>query len=297
MLLGLLAAIGAALAYGVASALQGVAAARSADGDNAVDPRAVMRLLRQWPFLAGTVLDLAGFLLALVALRSLALFVVQSAVAANLAVTAVVAAAFMGHRLSRREWGAVGAATLGLVLVALAAGHEGAARNGDAVGWALLVSAAALAVAGVTVDRFVDDAGAGVLGAIAGLGFGVVALAGRVLPGFGFGQLLRSPALWALALAGAAAFTVWASALQRGSITTATAAMVVGETLLPALVGVVFLGDTGRHGWAPVGAIGFVVAVGGALALSRFGEVSEISDAAGATQEDRPLEPIRPAAR
>jgi drug/metabolite transporter (DMT)-like permease len=274
VVLGLCAAFGAALAYGVASALQGLAAGRS-DDSTTVDPRAVVRLLRQWPFLVGTGLDVVGFLLGLVALRSLALFVVQAAVAANLAVTAVVAAGFMHHRLARREWGAVGAATAGLVLVGLAAGHEGAARNASIVAWALLGASVLLAVVGFGIDQLVADAGAGVLGAVAGLGFGIVALAGRVLPGFHLGELVRSPATWALALAGAASFTVWTSALQRGAVTIATAAMVVGETLLPALVGVVFLGDSGRHGWAPAGAVGFAVSVGGALALSRFGEVVE----------------------
>jgi hypothetical protein len=49
--------------------------------------------------------------------------------------------------------------------------------------------------------------------------------------------------------------------------------MVVGETVLPAVVGVVVLGDEAKHGWVPVAVGGFVLAVGGALALARFGEL------------------------
>lgn len=295
MVLGLVAALGAAVAYGVASVMQGIAASR-AESTSSADPRLLVRLLGQAPFLAGTGLDAIGFLLALAALRSLALFVVQSAVAANLAVTAIVAAAVLHHKLGRREWTAIGATTAGLVLVGLSAGHEGTPRHGSTAGWALLVAAVVVTLAGFAIDLVVDDAGAGVLGSIAGLGFGVVALAGRVIPGFAIGELVRSPALWALAIAGSGAFVGWANALQRGEVTVATAAMVVGETLLPAIVGVVFLGDGARHGWAPVGALGFVVAVGGALALSRFGdmEASATSSAAGSSPPDGE---IRPAAR
>jgi phosphatidylserine synthase len=48
--------------------------------------------------------------------------------------------------------------------------------------------------------------------------------------------------------------------------------MVVGETIAPAIVGVVWLGDTAREvlGWLVIA--GFVVAVPGTLVLARFGE-------------------------
>jgi hypothetical protein len=38
------------------------------------------------------------------------------------------------------------------------------------------------------------------------------------------------------------------SALQRGSVTTATAGIVIGETIGPAAVGVIWLGDRTREG-------------------------------------------------
>ena len=58
-------------------------------------------------------------------------------------------------------------------------------------------------------------------------------------------------------------------------MTATTAALVVGETTVPALVGLILLGDTTRRGFAPLGVTGFVLAVGGALALSRYGELVE----------------------
>ena len=58
-------------------------------------------------------------------------------------------------------------------------------------------------------------------------------------------------------------------------MTTATAAVVLAETLPPAVVGVMFLGDTTRHGLTGVAALGFILAVVCAVALARFGEASE----------------------
>jgi hypothetical protein len=66
----------------------------------------------------------------------------------------------------------------------------------------------------------------------------------------------------------------YASALQRGSVTTATAMMVIGETVLPSLVGVAALGDRTKPGFALVAIAGFSLAVAAALALARFGEPS-----------------------
>lgn len=65
-----------------------------------------------------------------------------------------------------------------------------------------------------------------------------------------------NPALYASAVGGAAGFLLLTSALHRGSVTTAVAGMVVGETVLPAIIGVVWLGDQTRDG------LGWMVAAG-----------------------------------
>ena len=58
-------------------------------------------------------------------------------------------------------------------------------------------------------------------------------------------------------------------------MTVTIAAVVVGETVGPAAVGVVALGDQIRPGFAPVAVAGFVFALAGALSLTRFGEVTD----------------------
>jgi drug/metabolite transporter (DMT)-like permease len=99
------------------------------------------------------------------------------------------------------------------------------------------------------------------------------------LPGFGVLELVRSPAAYTLAAAGIISFLLYATALEGGSVTTATAAVILAETAPPAIIGVIFLGDKTRPGLTAVAALGFGLAIVCALALARFGEAGERPDA------------------
>ncbi|MCO6011147.1 hypothetical protein NE236_39950 [Actinoallomurus purpureus] len=277
MIWSLLGAIAAAVCFGTASVLQALAA-RAAPASTGVDPRLLVRLVRRLPFLLGTGLDLLGFAAELAALRSLPLFVVQAMVAGNLAVTAVVAARVLHFRLAVREWAAVAAVCIGLALLGLAAGHENPAAVSLTFRMALLGCVVVIAVVGAAAGRLRGAIRSAVLGLIAGLGFGLVAIGARVLVSLSPLDLLRDPATYVVAGGGLVAFLFFATALQRGSVTTTTAAMVVAETVVPALVGVLLLGDGTRHGYAWSAVLGFVIAVGGTLALARFGEPATETD-------------------
>jgi hypothetical protein len=267
----LLGAFAASVCFGVATVLQAVAARRTPSAAG-VDPRLLVRLATQVPYVAGISLDLLGFVFELAALRSLPLFVVQAIIAANLAVTALVAARVMGVELTVREWSAVGVVCVGLAVLGFTAGKESAAHVGMAFRWWLLGAAALLLVAGAAAGRLTGMARAVALGTAAGLGFGVVAIGARVLKGFAPLDLLSDPAAYALGGGGAAAALFLATALQKGSVTATTAAVVVAETVIPAAVGIWALGDQTRHGLAAVAVFGFLLAVAGTLALARFGE-------------------------
>lgn len=280
MLVGLVCGVAAALSYGVASVLQ-AAAAEQSEASEHLDPRLLLRLLRTWRYVLGLTLDSAGFLLSLVALRVLPLYVVQSLVASSLAVAAVAAVLLLGTRISRWEALALVVVVLGLVLVGLSAAPESASPLGSTLAWLLLASAAVLGAAAVPLARLRGRWSAWALGGLAGLEFGVVAVAARALSSSATGTvpqvvraLLESPASYAVLVAAPAALAAYATALQRGSVVQATAPMVVGETVLPAIIGFALLGDHARPGWAVPAAAGFVLAVGAALALSRFGEVA-----------------------
>jgi drug/metabolite transporter (DMT)-like permease len=282
MLACLLAALGSAFCYGIASVMQAIAVraasrrpAEDADAAARVDPGLVVRMLRQGPFLASIAIDLIGFIAQLIALRRLPLFAVQAIIAANLAVTAVCAAWLMKVRLSGREWLAVTGVVVGVGLLGSSAGAQGAAKVSWAFQLGLIIAVAAVAVAGAVAARLPNPARTPVLGAIAGLGYAVLAVSARILPGFTPAQLVRNPATYTLAAAGIVSFMLYAAALDGGSVTTATAAVILAETMPPALIGVIFLGDSTRHGLTAVAALGFALAVFCAVALARFGEAGE----------------------
>jgi drug/metabolite transporter (DMT)-like permease len=246
------AAILSAVAYGVATALQ----ARGA------------RTRRLAPFAAGVALDLAGFAAQLVALRDLPLFVVQAAQAGNLAVTALACIPILGIRLGRRHWAAVVAVCAGLALLGASSGSEGTDGAGRNTRLALLAAALVLGATALVATRLNPI----VQGVVAGLGFGLTALAIRAMPALTLTAVIRDPAAYAAAVAGACAFLSFAAGLQRGAVTTVSALVILGETTLPAVAGILLWHDRTRPGWIPAALLGFVLAVAGALMLARFAE-------------------------
>jgi drug/metabolite transporter (DMT)-like permease len=283
MLASLAAAVLAALCYGVASVMQAVAVraasrrehAHAGDGrayPDRVDLGLLSRLLGQWRFVASVVLDLAGFLAQLIALQKLPLFAVQAIVAANLAVIAVLAAVVFAQRPSVREWLAVTGVVTGVALLGSSAGAEGAHHASVTFKVVLLIATAAVAGCGIAAARLRGSARTLLLGTVAGLGYGLIGIAARVLTGFAPLSLLTDPAAYAVAGAGIVSFVFYTTALDGGSVTVATATVVLAETLPPALVGVLCLGDSTRAGMAPLACAGFVLAVASAVLLARFGE-------------------------
>jgi hypothetical protein len=273
MELGMVCAVGAAVCFGFATVLQAVGARAAEPGSGSgLDARLLGRAVRQGRYVAGLGLDAAGFGLEIVALRTLPIYVVGAALAASLAVTAVAAARVLRVRLSGTERGAVVAVCGGLAMLGLTSGGEGHRPGGTALRVGMLCAAVAVLAVGAVAGRLPDRARAATLGLGAGFGFGVVEVAVRLVDDVSPSALLANPAVYALLIGGGAAFLLLTSALQRGSVTAATAGMVIGETVGPAAVGVAALGDRTRDGLAPLAIAGFALAVLGALALARFGE-------------------------
>ena len=204
-------------------------------------------------------------------------------VASFLAVTAILGAIFLKMELRRSDKIGLVVVIGGLVLVGLSAAEDRAVTVSRAEEWGVLAATLLLIVLAVVLGRMPGVAGAAALGAVAGLAFGATSVAARMLPGSlapdrilgQAGELLSNPATYALGVAGALALLSFSTALQRGSVTQATAPLVVGETVAPALVGLLLLGDEPRAGWGWVATISFLLAVAGAVSLSRHGEISE----------------------
>lgn len=281
MRLSLLGALAAAVMYGVATVLQAVGAQRASRGTTGIDPGFVVRLARQWMYVVGLGFDALGFVFSFAALQEEPLFVVQAAVASSLAVTAVLGVWVFHARLSGGEWAGVLAVCGGLAMLGLSSASDSTPPASSALRAGLVIAALGLAVTGAAALRLHGVRRASMLGLVAGLGFGLADTSVRVIDHFQPSYLLSNPAAYAVMVAGGVALWTFASALERGSVTAATAAMVVGETVLPAGFGLIVLGESPRHGFAAVALVGFVAAVGGAVSLARFGEGSEASSDRG----------------
>ncbi|MEV5903501.1 hypothetical protein [Streptomyces sp. NPDC052127] len=284
MLIGLLTAVAASVCYGTGSVLQAVGSRRSARSGAATTAStpyggpslaSTAKAAMTWEFVVGTVLDFVGFALGALAARLLPLFLSQTVISANLIITAVLSVRLLRIRLTRAEWTSIGVVCVALVLLATAAGEEGSGHGVPiATHWWLLAISLALMMGGTLAVRLLGPRAAILAGLLSGLGFGALGVGVRVLNGvtpFDPGALLTDPALYAIVTAGVGGMYLHTVALQIGSVNAATAALVVGETVLPGVIGVLWLGDASRAGLAWMATLGFVLAVAGAVAVAWFG--------------------------
>jgi drug/metabolite transporter (DMT)-like permease len=296
VLIGLVTATAASACYGTGSVLQALGARRSAREEAAraeaapaggAGPDATTtehggpslastaKAVVTWEFILGTVLDFVGFLLGALAARLLPLFLSQTIISANLVITAVLSVRMLGLRLKRLEWTSIGVLCGALVLLAVAAGPEGPHHAAWPVHWWLLIGSVLLIAGGSLLVRRLGRSGAVVAGLLSGLGFGALGIGVRILDGvepFDLGRLVTDPALYAILVGGLGGMYLHTVALQLGSVNAATAALVVGETVVPGVVGVIWLGDSSRPGFAPLAVFGFVLAVVSAVGVAWFGE-------------------------
>ena len=269
MLLGLCAALGAAVLFGVGSVVQAVAVRRlrSLEG---LTVRLVVDLVSEPVFLGALALNLCGFGFHLVALRTLPLFLAQSGIAASLVVTALLAVRLFHDHLGPSDWTAVAAVVAGLALLAAASGDVGDEHASTAFTVGLVAAIGSIAIVGFWAARADGALATAALGLLAGFGFAGVSISARILPSLTPADLVVSAPTYTLLLSGGLAFLLYSLALQRGSVTGATAPMIVSQTVTPALVGVVLLDDGVRSGWLPVALAAFVITSSGAVALARF---------------------------
>ncbi len=288
MIIGLVTAVAASACYGTGSVLQAVGSRRSAreeaaKGGSSTGTTAhggpslssTAKAAVTWEFILGTVLDFIGFGLGALAARLLPLFLSQTIISANLVITAVLSIKLLGIRLKQLEWASIGVLCSALVLLAVSAGPEGGHHAAMSFHWGLLGITTLLLVGGSLLVRRMGANGAIVAGLLSGLGFGALGVGVRILNGvepFDLGSLLSDPALYAILVGGIGGMYVHTVALQIGSVNGATAALVVGETVLPGAVGVLWLGDSSKAGLGWLGVAGFLLAVVSAVGVAYFGQ-------------------------
>jgi drug/metabolite transporter (DMT)-like permease len=287
MMIGIAAALLACFGYGVSSVLQAygarrsAAAARDRGATGHVTATGGPTLLSTIhaaltvAFIVGIVLDVVGFVGSAVSARLIPLFLSQTIISANLIVTAVLGITVLGIGLHTRDWIAITVVIVSLFVLGLGAGERGHHDNPDRfIHWVVLAVSVLILLGGIALTRFLGSRSAVMAGLIAGVLFGMLAIGVRILHGVDHFQpwvIVADPAAYVVVIAGIGGFYLHTVALQLGSVNGATAALVVGETVVPGIVGVVFLGDTARPGMGWVVVLGFIGAVAGAVVVAVFG--------------------------
>lgn len=269
MILGLVCAFAASFCYGIASVAQAGAVRRAATPRS----RDLARSLARQPFyLIGLGLDGVGFAISLVALHVLPLFVAEAVLTSSVGVTALVGTWWLHLRPSIGEYATLVALGLGLVLLALAASDR-PVRPLPAMATAGLL-AAALILAALTALVIARGVGGNRTAAVAsGLAFAGLGITVRVMPLSGdWWRVAASADLYSLILFGLTGTVGFATSLQRGSVTSVAAVVFGIETVVPAVIGVLALGDRPSSGLMPFAAAGFALTLGATLLLSRYVE-------------------------
>ncbi|MCM4080722.1 hypothetical protein [Paractinoplanes hotanensis] len=252
------------LCYATASILQGVGARRSVG---------TAQTMAHPLYLAGIFFDILAWVGAMIALQTLAVYVVESVLAGSLAFTVLGARIVLGSRLRRRDMVAVVITIIALTSLAFSAGPQHAVDTTNELRFALCGAAAAMVLVGYGAAKV--DAPGGIIAACAGLSLGGAALVGRSLPvpeGAGAGEvtlsLLTEPLSLALLVFAGTGMTLYAHALQHGDVGPVTAIHWTAEVMAPSIVAVVFLGDTVRDGWLLPAGIACALTVGAAIVLA-----------------------------
>lgn len=274
MILGFLCVVLAAVLSGAGSVLESVgtrkAAVAAGDGAAGDRPPATREVARQPLYWIGIVIDLSGFVAAAAAMQYLPLFLVQACVASSVGVTALLSRFWLGTRMTTWSRSSLVIMVGGLIALAVSA-QPGQVPPLPWVWtwiplfWALPTGALAVVAYRARTPKMTSA----LLALAAGSGYSAVAVAARSLdiPREGW-SALADPNLFAVVVNGLLATVLFAGALQRGNVTTVSAINYVTETVLPSVVGLTFFHESVRSGLAGVAIAGFVMAVGGAVAVA-----------------------------
>ncbi|MGI5499041.1 hypothetical protein [Lentzea sp. CA-135723] len=268
MALGYVFAVLATLASGSGSILESLGVRRAgAYGGRSLD---LIALRHQWLYFLGLGVNLLGFACASAALHRLPLFLVQSMLAFSVGVTAMISS-FLGHRLRAAGWGALLVGAIGLVLLGVSAEPGPAQALSPHWKWILLATPIPVAAIALYARRHQRVWSTVALACGSGVSYSVVGISARTLhlPD-NVWLLVLEPAAWSIALNGLIAAVVFAMALQKGGPTGVTAIMFTTNTALSSFVGLVYLDDNVRDGYMTAAAIGFVLAIAGAIAVAHY---------------------------
>ena len=254
-----------AFSYAAGSILQAVGARRSTG---------MVRTLGHPLYLLGVVCDLLAWAGSMVALRELAVYLVESVLAGSLALTIVAARVILKSRLRRRDVAAISVSVAALTVLAMSAGQQETVTASSAFKLWFCGAAVVTALIGWGATKVASP---GMAAALAGLSLGGAALAGRALAlppepmshlGAAALAIVTEPMVGALVVFAATGMLLYTDALQRGQVGPVTAVLWIGEVIAPSAVALVLLGDTVRPGWSLAATVAGLVTVGAAVVLA-----------------------------
>jgi hypothetical protein len=254
-----------AFGYAGASILQAVAAKRSTS---------LARTLSHPLYLTGIALDVLAWAGSMVALRELAVYLVESILAGSLAITVLAARFVLKSKLRKRDVACVIVSISALTVLALSAGPQEGTPASAGLRWGLCTAAVLLTLLGRSAARTCPP---GLVAAMGGLCLGGAALSGRALhlpeqamghPGALALAIVSEPLTWAVLIFAANGMLLYANALQRGQVGQVTAVHWIAEVTAPSAVALLLLGDSVRPGWGLVAIGAGVVTIGAAVLLA-----------------------------
>jgi drug/metabolite transporter (DMT)-like permease len=264
----LLAAFGCSMCNGTAAVLQKISADKEKNVQS-LDTGFLLRLAQDKPYIVGVLLDILGWLFTLYAVQNLPLFLVEAVIASNIIVTAFLER-FIGHRvIASRSYIAIFFIVVGLVMLAIASAPEKASPISATVKWVILLNPLLIGLGAyvlVRSKRYGASIGLAVLG---GLAFGGTSVIGRIFKlSHPVWHTLYSPLVFGLIASGTLGILLFSIALQRAHATVINATMTASQTLIPAIVGIAFLGDEARNGLWYLVILGTALSLGGVVALA-----------------------------
>jgi drug/metabolite transporter (DMT)-like permease len=266
--LALLAAFGCALFNGISAILQKIGADKEKQASS-LRTGMMLRLLKDWPYLAGVLLDLLAGVLTLVAVHSLPLFVAQPIIALSVVVTLLIEIVVFNVKPNKIIAAAFVIIVAGLALLMISANAKSAISVSSLVKTIITTAPLLLAVIGIVFVKGKSFMSTAILAGVSGLAFGGTSIVGRMLnwqkPFWHEIFSLLFLALVAYGLVGILLFTV---ALQRHKASVINCIMIIFETLTPTFIGLLFLGDRPKHGFWPLMIIGLVVTIIGILVIA-----------------------------
>ena len=267
-------AILAALLFALGTVLQQKGTLSTAAGEG--DPHFLIQILRRPVWLAGAILQSAGWVVQAMALDRASLVAVQSLTALSLVIALPLGIALTSQHIGRRELAGATLALVGIVFFISAGQPQGGTSHPSASVWwaACLITGVLVLILARVGRRFTGASKALTYGAAAGVGYGLQAAVTKTFVteiGGGVVALLGSWSMYVLIISAVTGFALQQSALKTGVLAPAMASSNSVTLFSSVILGVTVYGETlaksgASHAWSAYA--GLLIAIVGIAFLA-----------------------------